>query len=145
MCTCYLTKTHFNLYQNYYASKLLCILTFQVALKIKQFLATRQLFQKTLDINDVKQRYILVRESTRKDIKEATGAEVQVLGKWVPLREYATEKVPILMLKVTADSADKLDAALRYLDVLMGQAEKMQKLTMQTMVKIALLFKSSKY
>lgn len=58
---------------------------------------------------------------------------MEVLGKWVPLREYATEKEPILMLKVTADTPEKLEAALRKLDEIMGLAEKIQKLTMSTM------------
>ena len=61
------------------------------------------------------------------------GADVEVLGKWVPLREYATEKEPILMLRVSADSPEKLEAALRKLDEIMGLAEKIQKLTMSTM------------
>ncbi|KAF9454391.1 hypothetical protein P691DRAFT_797180 [Macrolepiota fuliginosa MF-IS2] len=68
-------------------------------------------FQKDIDINDVRNRYMLTKGSTQQQIHEETGASVSTKGVWYPDRSKATEKDPPLYLHITAPTPEVLQTA----------------------------------
>ncbi|KAJ3569202.1 hypothetical protein NP233_g5205 [Leucocoprinus birnbaumii] len=68
-------------------------------------------FQKDIDINDVRNRYMLTKGSTQQEIHEETGASVSTKGVWYPDRSKATEKDPPLYLHITAATQEVLQRA----------------------------------
>jgi hypothetical protein len=68
-------------------------------------------FTKDIEINDVRNRYLLTRGSTQQQIHSETGASVTTKGVWYPDKSKATEKDPPLYLHVSATTQEILDLA----------------------------------
>ncbi|EMD34792.1 hypothetical protein CERSUDRAFT_86213 [Gelatoporia subvermispora B] len=68
-------------------------------------------FTHDIDINDVRNRYLLTKGSTQQQIHEETGASVSTKGTWYPDRSKATEKDPPLYLHISATTQEILDRA----------------------------------
>ncbi|KZT34080.1 hypothetical protein SISSUDRAFT_992300 [Sistotremastrum suecicum HHB10207 ss-3] len=68
-------------------------------------------FIEDVDINDVRNRYLLTKGSTQQQINEETGASVSTKGVWYPDRSRATEKDPPLYLHISAASRQAIEAA----------------------------------
>ncbi|KAJ3113886.1 hypothetical protein HDU96_002799 [Phlyctochytrium bullatum] len=77
---------------------------------------------KDIEINDLKNRYLLTKGATQADIKKETGADVVTRGKYYADKKLATEKDPPLYLHITAISQDILDKAVRKIEELIEQA-----------------------
>ncbi|CDO75747.1 hypothetical protein BN946_scf184921.g23 [Trametes cinnabarina] len=77
-------------------------------------------FTHDIDINDVRNRYLLTKGATQQQIHEETGASVSTKGVWYPDRSKATEKDPPLYLHVTATSKEMLDKAVNKIHELMN-------------------------
>jgi hypothetical protein len=69
-------------------------------------------FTYDIDINDVRNRYMLTKGSTQTDIHEETGASVSTKGVWYPDRTKATEKDPVLYLHIAATTKEILQKAI---------------------------------
>ncbi|KAG2143773.1 uncharacterized protein EDB93DRAFT_1251826 [Suillus bovinus] len=69
-------------------------------------------FTHDIDINDVRNRYMLTKGSTQSEIHEDTGASVSTKGVWYPDRSKATEKDPPLYLHLSASSKETLQRAI---------------------------------
>ncbi|TFK28567.1 hypothetical protein FA15DRAFT_665283 [Coprinopsis marcescibilis] len=65
-------------------------------------------FTHDIDINDVRNRYLLTKGSTQEQIHSETGASVGTRGVWYPDRTKATAKDPPLYLHVTAKTKETL-------------------------------------
>ncbi|KAI0765329.1 eukaryotic type KH-domain type I [Fomes fomentarius] len=68
-------------------------------------------FTHDIDINDVRNRYLLTKGSTQQQIHDETGASVSTKGVWYPDRSKATEKDPPLYLHISATSPEMLKKA----------------------------------
>ncbi|KAI0776484.1 eukaryotic type KH-domain type I [Irpex lacteus] len=68
-------------------------------------------FVHDIDINDVRNRYLLTKGSTQTQIHEETGASVSTKGIWYPDRSKATEKDPPLYLHISATTKEILQSA----------------------------------
>ena len=81
-------------------------------------------FTKAIDINDIRNRYLLTRSTTQDQINQDTGAVVTTKGTWVPDRSKATEKDPPLYLHISANSQEQLERAVakvnEYINMDMG-------------------------
>jgi hypothetical protein len=73
-----------------------------------------------IDINDVRNRYLLTRGSTQQTIHEETGASVSTKGTWYPDRTKATERDPPLYLHIAAPSQEALQSAIDKINDLMS-------------------------
>ncbi|KAF7289497.1 KH-domain-containing protein [Mycena chlorophos] len=71
-------------------------------------LGAEEAFSQDIDINDVRNRYMLTKATTQQEIKEKSGGNVSTKGTWYPDRTKATERDPPLYLHVTAKSAEIL-------------------------------------
>ncbi|KIY44950.1 hypothetical protein FISHEDRAFT_50240 [Fistulina hepatica ATCC 64428] len=69
-------------------------------------------FTRDIDINDVRNRYMLTKGTTQAQINEETGASVSTKGIWHPDRSKATERDPPLYLHVTANTEEQLQKAI---------------------------------
>jgi hypothetical protein len=69
-------------------------------------------FTHDIDINDVRNRYMLTKGSTQTEIHEETGASVSTKGVWYPDRTKATEKDPPLYLHIAATTNEILQNAI---------------------------------
>ncbi|KAF8141408.1 hypothetical protein EV363DRAFT_1412856 [Boletus edulis] len=69
-------------------------------------------FTHDIDINDVRNRYVLTKGSTQAEVHEDTGASVSTKGVWYPDRSKATEKDPPLYLHLSASSREVLQKAI---------------------------------
>ncbi|TCD68691.1 hypothetical protein EIP91_009975 [Steccherinum ochraceum] len=69
-------------------------------------------FVHDIDINDVRNRYLLTKGSTQSQVHEETGASVSTKGTWYPDRSKATEKDPPLYLHLSATSQEMLQSAI---------------------------------
>ncbi|TFK71439.1 hypothetical protein BDN72DRAFT_458864 [Pluteus cervinus] len=69
-------------------------------------------FTKDIDINDVRNRYMLTKGSTQQQINDDTGASVSTKGTWYPDRTKATERDPPLYLHISASSPEQLQNAI---------------------------------
>ncbi|TFK49409.1 hypothetical protein OE88DRAFT_424770 [Heliocybe sulcata] len=65
-----------------------------------------------IDINDVRNRYMLTKGSTQQQIHDETGASVSTKGTWYPDRAKATEKDPPLYLHISASTREVLQSAI---------------------------------
>ncbi|KAJ7483154.1 hypothetical protein FB451DRAFT_1084298, partial [Mycena latifolia] len=87
-------------------------------------LSAEEAFSQDIDINDVRNRYMLTKASTQQQIREEAGGTVSTKGVWYPDRSKATEKDPALYLHVTARSAEILkktiDTINEYIAIDMG-------------------------
>ncbi|GAA6043853.1 hypothetical protein JCM8097_007239 [Rhodosporidiobolus ruineniae] len=71
------------------------------------------LFVEDIEINDLRNRYLLTKGPTQQQLLADTGASVLTRGVWYPDKAMATEKDPPLYLHITAETADKLEAGVR--------------------------------
>jgi len=69
-------------------------------------------FTQDIDINDVRNRYMLTKGSTQQQIHEETGASVSTKGIWYPDRTKATERDPPLYLHISANTKEMLQTAI---------------------------------
>ncbi|KAG6896354.1 hypothetical protein C0992_008816 [Termitomyces sp. T32_za158] len=69
-------------------------------------------FTHDIDINDVRNRYLLTKGSTQEQIHEETGASVSTKGVWYPDRSKATEKDPPLYIRISAHTKESLQQAI---------------------------------
>ncbi|KAJ7580193.1 hypothetical protein C8J56DRAFT_962499 [Mycena floridula] len=69
-------------------------------------------FTHDIDINDVRNRYMLTKGTTQQQINEETGASVSTKGVWYPDRSKATEKDPPLYLHIMAATPERLRNAI---------------------------------
>jgi len=77
-------------------------------------------FTHNIDINDVRNRYLLTRGSTQDQIHEETGASVGTRGVWYPDRSKATEKDPPLYIHISARTKTILDSAVEKVNELIA-------------------------
>ncbi|ORX49070.1 hypothetical protein DM01DRAFT_261046 [Hesseltinella vesiculosa] len=80
-------------------------------------------FIKKIDINHLKNRYMLTRGATQQEIGEQTGADVTTRGRYYPEPQKATDSEPPLHLVITAPSQESLDAATAKINELIETAE----------------------
>ncbi|KAG5518284.1 hypothetical protein PMAC_003080 [Pneumocystis sp. 'macacae'] len=78
-------------------------------------------YVKDIEVNDLRNRYILTKGSTQKAIKEDTGADVTTRGKYYPDKSLATERDPPLYLHITSTTKAGLEAAVKKIEELMSQ------------------------
>ncbi|KAK4052613.1 hypothetical protein OIO90_004241 [Microbotryomycetes sp. JL221] len=78
-------------------------------------------FVKDIEINDLRNRYVLTKGATQQQILADTGANVQSKGLWYPDKTMSTDKDPPLYLHITADSADKLQKGIDAVQKLIDQ------------------------
>lgn len=71
------------------------------------------IFSKNVEINDVKNRYMLTKASFLDKLQEETKAEIITRGKYYTNKANATPKDPPLYLHVAAESQEILDNALK--------------------------------
>ncbi|CAO3641179.1 unnamed protein product [Cunninghamella blakesleeana] len=79
-------------------------------------------FSKKIEINDLKNRYMLTRGATQTEIAQQTGAEITTRGKYYPDPNLATEKEPPLYLYITAADQESLDKAIEEVNKLIESA-----------------------
>ncbi|TBU61094.1 eukaryotic type KH-domain type I [Dichomitus squalens] len=68
-------------------------------------------FTHDIDINDIRNRYLLTKGSTQQQIHDETGASISTKGVWYPDRSKATEKDPPLYLHISATTQEVLQRA----------------------------------
>ncbi|OXG80092.1 KH domain-containing protein [Cryptococcus neoformans A2-102-5] len=78
-------------------------------------------FVKDIEINDLRNRYVLTKGSTQKQIEEETGASITTKGVWVPDRSKMPPGEVPLYLHVVATSQSILDAAIGKINDLINQ------------------------
>ncbi|KAI0162786.1 hypothetical protein BJ166DRAFT_524561 [Pestalotiopsis sp. NC0098] len=76
---------------------------------------------KDIEVNDLRNRYLLTKGSTQKMIKEETGADVTTRGSYYPDKSMATAANPPLYLHVTSTSKTGLEQAIDKIEELMKQ------------------------
>ncbi|KAI0702063.1 hypothetical protein C8T65DRAFT_787708 [Cerioporus squamosus] len=69
-------------------------------------------FVHDIDINDIRNRYLLTKGVTQQQIHDETGASVSTKGVWYPDRSKATERDPPLYLHISATSQEMLQKAI---------------------------------
>ncbi|TDL24653.1 hypothetical protein BD410DRAFT_98865 [Rickenella mellea] len=77
-------------------------------------------FTHDIDINDVRNRYLLTKGSTQQQIHEETGGSVSTKGVWYPDRTKATEKDPPLYLHISASTKEIMDKAIEKVNELIA-------------------------
>ncbi|WVW78397.1 hypothetical protein I302_100351 [Kwoniella bestiolae CBS 10118] len=78
-------------------------------------------FVKDIEVNDLRNRYVLTKGSTQKQIEEETGASVVTKGVWVPDRTKMPPGEAPLYLHIVATSQSILDAAVSKVQDLIDQ------------------------
>ncbi|KAJ8105846.1 hypothetical protein ONZ43_g7260 [Nemania bipapillata] len=78
-------------------------------------------YMKDIEVNDLRNRYLLTKGSTQKMIKEETGADVTTRGEYYPDKSMATPTAPPLYLHITSTSKAGLDAAVKKIEEMMKQ------------------------
>ncbi|WWC86855.1 uncharacterized protein L201_001734 [Kwoniella dendrophila CBS 6074] len=78
-------------------------------------------FVKDIEVNDLRNRYVLTKGSTQKQIEEETGASVVTKGVWVPDRSKMPVGESPLYLHIVATSQSILDAAISKVQELIDQ------------------------
>ncbi|KAH6656348.1 hypothetical protein BKA67DRAFT_654693 [Truncatella angustata] len=76
---------------------------------------------KDIEVNDLRNRYLLTKGSTQKMIKEDTGADVTTRGSYYPDKSMATAANPPLYLHVTSTSKTGLEQAVAKIEEMMKQ------------------------
>nr|VWO95962.1 Uncharacterized protein [Ganoderma boninense] len=69
-------------------------------------------FTHDIDINDVRNRYLLTKGSTQQQVHDETGASISTKGVWYPDRSKANEKDPPLYLHISATTNEILQNAI---------------------------------
>ncbi|WVQ83290.1 hypothetical protein IAT38_005429 [Cryptococcus sp. DSM 104549] len=78
-------------------------------------------FVKDIEINDLRNRYVLTKGATQKQISEETGASIVTKGIWVPDRAKMAPGDAPLYLHIVATSQSILDAAVTKVNELINQ------------------------
>ena len=78
-------------------------------------------FNADVEINDVKNRYILTKSATQLKIKQSAGVDIVTRGKYYPVRSLVTDRDPPLYLHVTAKTQKELDEGLKMINELIEQ------------------------
>lgn len=76
---------------------------------------------KDIEVNDLRNRYVVTKGSTQKMIKDETGADVTTRGSYYPDKSMATPANPPLYLHVTSTSKEGLEKAVAKIEELMKQ------------------------
>ncbi|KAF2399236.1 hypothetical protein EJ06DRAFT_557708 [Trichodelitschia bisporula] len=76
---------------------------------------------KDIEVNDLRNRYMLTKGATQKMIKEQTGADVTTRGEYYPDKSMATPSAPPLYLHVTSTTKEGLEQATALIEDLMKQ------------------------
>ncbi|KAJ3414869.1 hypothetical protein HDV05_005933 [Chytridiales sp. JEL 0842] len=79
-------------------------------------------FVKDIEINDLKNRYLLTKGSTQTDIKKETGCDIVTRGKYYSDKTLATSQEPPLYLHITAATEEILEKAVKMVEELIAQA-----------------------
>ncbi|KAH6587194.1 hypothetical protein BASA61_006383 [Batrachochytrium salamandrivorans] len=79
-------------------------------------------FTKDIEINDIKNRYLLTNAATQHKLTEETSVDVTTRGKFYPDRNRATLKDPPLHLHLIASSQESLDLAIHKVNLIIEQA-----------------------
>ncbi|KAI9158452.1 hypothetical protein HJFPF1_06447 [Paramyrothecium foliicola] len=74
-----------------------------------------------IEVNDLKNRYLLTKSSTQKQIIEDTGADITTRGSYFPNKSMATAANPPLYLHITSTSKSGLEAAVAKVKELIQQ------------------------
>ncbi|RMJ27805.1 KH domain protein [Aspergillus sp. HF37] len=74
---------------------------------------------KDIEINDLRNRYMLTKGSTQKMINDASGADVTTRGNYYPDKNMSTAANPPLYLHVTCTNKEGLDRAVDFIDDLL--------------------------
>ncbi|KAL2694484.1 hypothetical protein Neosp_001062 [[Neocosmospora] mangrovei] len=74
-----------------------------------------------IEVNDLRNRYLLTKGSTQKMIKDETGADVTTRGNYYPNKSMATAANPPLYLHVTSTSKQGLESAVAKINELIQQ------------------------
>ncbi|KAA8631352.1 hypothetical protein SMACR_12073 [Sordaria macrospora] len=78
-------------------------------------------FIKDIEVNDLRNRYLLTKGSTQKMIKDETGADVTTRGSYYPDKSMATPVNPPLYLHVTSTTKEGLEKAVAKIEEMMKQ------------------------
>ncbi|GAA5952032.1 hypothetical protein JCM10213_005344 [Rhodosporidiobolus nylandii] len=81
------------------------------------------LFVEDIEINDLRNRYLLTKGPTQQQILADTGASVLTKGVWYPDKSMATEKDPPLYLHITGETPEKLTAGVAAVRALIEQGD----------------------
>ncbi|PVF95247.1 eukaryotic type KH-domain (KH-domain type I) [Serendipita vermifera] len=73
-----------------------------------------------IEINDVRNRYLLTKGATQQEIYAETSASVTTKGVWYPDKSKATEKDPPLYLHISATTQEILDKAVKRINELIA-------------------------
>ncbi|KAK7511262.1 uncharacterized protein IWZ02DRAFT_472148 [Phyllosticta citriasiana] len=76
---------------------------------------------KDIEVNDLRNRYLLTKGATQKMIKEDTGADVTTRGEYYPDKSLVKPGVPPLYLHVTSTTKEGLEKAVAKIEELMKQ------------------------
>ncbi|KAK0386550.1 hypothetical protein NLU13_6385 [Sarocladium strictum] len=74
-----------------------------------------------IEVNDLRNRYLLTKGSTQKMIKDETGADITTRGNYYPNKSMATAANPPLYLHVTSTSKEGLEKAVAKIKELIDQ------------------------
>lgn len=77
-------------------------------------------FTHDIEINEVRNRYMLTKGSTQQQILQETGASVTTKGIWYPDKSKATEKDPPLYLHISATTEEILKSAIEKVEELIN-------------------------
>ncbi|BFZ56135.1 hypothetical protein PYCC9005_003177 [Savitreella phatthalungensis] len=66
---------------------------------------------KDIEVNDLRNRYLVLKEATLQDIRSKTGATIEVRGKYYPDKSQATEQHPPMYLHIAAEASKSMEAA----------------------------------
>ncbi|KAG8925038.1 hypothetical protein FRC03_003173 [Tulasnella sp. 419] len=77
-------------------------------------------FTHDIEINDVRNRYMLTKGATQQQIHQETGASVTTKGVWYPDKSKATEKDPPLYLHISAPTEAMLKKAIEKVEELIN-------------------------
>ncbi|OAA36776.1 KH domain protein [Beauveria brongniartii RCEF 3172] len=74
-----------------------------------------------IEVNDLRNRYMLMKAQTQQAIQKDTGADLTVRGKYYPNKSMATAAEPPLYLHITARTKEVLEAAVAKVNELIEQ------------------------
>ncbi|KAJ2974415.1 hypothetical protein NQ176_g6066 [Zarea fungicola] len=74
-----------------------------------------------IEVNDLRNRYMLMKAQTQQAIQKETGADLTVRGKYYPNKSMATAAEPPLYLHITARTKEVLEAAVAKVNELIEQ------------------------
>lgn len=78
-------------------------------------------FVRDIEINDLRNRYLLTKRATQQTIIDGTGVEIITKGRYYPDKLLASERDPPLHLQIRSKSKDGLDAAVAQIQEIIDQ------------------------